>query len=168
MESEPGKGTSLAIYFPKSADVRAIPDVEPIPEISRMGQETILLVEDEPMVLSLSASVLQRLGYRVIVARSPAEALRMAESDAQTIQLLVTDVVMPGMNGKDLSEILLGQRPQMRVLYISGFTADDVARRGVVNTGATILRKPFTPDELAGAVREVLDASTTQCLRQAT
>jgi len=162
VQSEPGRGTSLAMYFPKSADVPAIPDVVPIQEISRTGQETILLVEDEPMVLSLSASVLQRLGYQMIVAKSPAEALRIAESDAQTIQLLVTDVVMPGMNGKNLSEILLGKRPQMRVLYISGFTADDVARRGMVHAGARILLKPFTPDELAVAVREVLDASATQ------
>lgn len=168
VQSEPGKGTSLSLYFPKSADVPPIPDIRPIQDISRTGHETILLVEDEPMVLSLSASVLQRLGYQVIVAKSPAEALRIAESNAQVIQLLVTDVVMPGMNGKDLSEILLVQRPQMRVLYISGFTADDVARRGVVHAGATILRKPFTPNKLAVAVREVLDATTTLCLRQTT
>jgi CheY-like chemotaxis protein len=159
VRSSPGKGTSLTMYFPAYRGAVAEQELVPIQHSPNTGRETVLLVEDEPMVLSLAQSLLQRLGYHVIATRSPTDAIRIAESDQQSIQLLITDVIMPEMNGKQLADRLLARRNDVRVLYMSGFSADVIARRGVLEEGAQFLQKPFTPGELAARVREVLEAT---------
>jgi two-component system cell cycle sensor histidine kinase/response regulator CckA len=160
VQSAPGKGTTLTLYFPRTVDSQRDSGALPVQEISRRGHETVLFVEDEPMVLSLGESILQRLGYTVIIAKTPKEALRIAESHSHPIQLLVTDLAMPEMNGKVLADELLRVRPELRVLYISGFTADVIARRSALEVGARILQKPFTSNELAAVVREVLETDS--------
>jgi DNA-binding response OmpR family regulator len=116
-----------------------------------------LLVEDEELVRNLAHMVLQHQGYRVLVAGLGAEAQRLASEHPGPIELLVTDVVMPGMSGRQLAQELAHSRPKMKVLYLSGYTPDAVGRHGVFENQTVLLQKPFTPDELAQKVRNVLD-----------
>ena len=124
------------------------------------GNETILLVEDDPMVLRVSEGLLQNLGYNVIAANSPDIALRIAEEKGQGIELLITDVIMPEMNGKELSQRLSAAWPHLKTLYISGYTADVIAHRGLLEQGAFFLPKPFFRNDLASKVREVLESAS--------
>ena len=117
----------------------------------------ILLVEDEPGILQLAARMLTRQGYDVLAAGTPAEAIAMASEHAGEIHLLVTDVVMPEMNGRDLARQLLARHPKLKCLFISGYTADVIAQNGVVQEGLQFLQKPFTMAGLAERVREALD-----------
>src|SRR2546422_11627134 len=125
--------------------------------ISAAGSETILLVEDEHLVRLLARKVLERAGYRVLVAAGGAEALDLAERYAGPIHLLLSDVVMPGMNGRELMRRLAQLRPDLRVLYMSGYADEAVAQHGVLDPGTAFLQKPFTPGGLADKVRGVLD-----------
>lgn len=122
------------------------------------GSETVLLVEDQEDVRALARDVLEMSGYAVIEAAGGVEALRICEQHHAPLHLLLTDVVMPQMNGRELAERLLMLRPRLRVLYMSGYPDDEVLRRGVSGASIQFLRKPFTPDELAEKLREVLDA----------
>ncbi|MBY0523382.1 MAG: PAS domain S-box protein [Gemmataceae bacterium] len=159
--SERGHGTTFQIYLPR------------LPEAPRQGRrtwpsfqlptgtETILLVEDEELVRNLAHTVLAANGYTVLVASDGAEALRLSDQLHAPIHLLVADIVMPRMSGRQLAEVLLRRRPELRVLYLSGYTDDAVIRHGVREAQAAFLQKPFTPDVLAQKVRAVLDQRST-------
>ena len=121
------------------------------------GQETILLVEDEPAILGVGKTMLERLGYRVLGAATPGEALRLAEAHPGEIHLLMTDVIMPEMNGRDLAKNLLDLYPRLRRLFMSGYTADVIAHHGVLDDGMHFIQKPFTMKVLSEKVREALD-----------
>ena len=155
--SEPGQGTTFKIYLPRAAGPEPTPGPAPV-EYRTGGHETILLVEDEPLVLLIASEALREAGYKVLTANSGPEALRMAEAFEGHIDLLLTDVVMPELGGRQVAERLLEQRPDTRVLYMSGYTDDAIVRHGVLEQGVAFLSKPFTPDGLARKVRIVLDS----------
>ncbi len=156
VESEPGKGTTFKIYLPRSVDRPLDIAAEAPGEPVKGGSETILLVEDEPAILKMTELLLESLGYTVLTAPAPAEAIRCAETYAGEIHLLMTDVVMPEMNGRDLAKHLLSLYPNLKRLFMSGYTADIIAHHGVVEEGVNFLQKPFTKRELAARVREAL------------
>ena len=155
VSSEPGKGTTFRVHLPRGAgDARGggAGTAEP----GARGVETVLLVEDEPMVLELGSRVLRSHGYRVLVASNATEALQVAREHAGKIDLLLTDVVMPGLPGPELAARLETVTPGLRVLYVSGYADDSVARLGA-EEGISFLAKPFSGEALAARVREVLD-----------
>ena len=156
-ESEPGQGTSMRIFLPR-ADREAMDQEAKAMGRPMHGDETVLLVEDEPATLLLSKIMLQRYGYTVLAAVSPKEALDLAAGHESTIDLLITDVIMPDMNGKVLSDKInaLWGAP-IKTLYISGYTGDVIETRGVLQSGVQLLKKPFSSTELAIRVRDVLD-----------
>lgn len=154
--SEPGQGTSFKVYFPRvSGEAQEVPEDE-IPDQELNGSETVLLVEDEPVVRDLTASVLQARGYTVLQARDGAEALTASKNHRRRIHLLLTDTVMPGMNGRELAERLLAKRPDTKVLYMSGYTDKAIVQHGILGPGIAFLQKPFKARALAAKVREVL------------
>jgi len=155
--SEPGRGTSFKIYFPRVDDVADPQAREPSEPRAAGGSETILLVEDEDRVRALAERVLKERGYRLLTAQNGAEGLEIGARERGPIHLLVTDVVMPVLGGRDLVRRMVPQRPQMRVLFISGYTDDAIAQQGTLDPGTNSLQKPFTPESLARRVREVLD-----------
>jgi signal transduction histidine kinase len=156
--SEVGKGTTFKIYLPRAYDqANAIERTTSPVELPR-GQETVLIVEDEPGVLEVATEALRQQGYTVLSAASPAEALQIAQSFREPIHLLVTDVVMPIMSGRDLAEYLTRLYPQLRVLYVSGYTENTIVHHGVLDAGIHFLPKPYTPSQLVRKVREVLDS----------
>ena len=118
--------------------------------------ETVLLVEDDPGILHLGRIMLDKLGYRTLTASSPEEAIALVERHGGRIDLLVTDVIMPGMNGKELAERLIRRQPEMAVLFMSGYTADVIAQHGVLDEGVTFLQKPFSIKTLADKIRDAL------------
>jgi PAS domain S-box-containing protein len=153
--SEPGVGTTFTALFPTTE--QAVSDrVEQVTDKSSGGGETVLLVEDEDALLEVSRRILARNGYRVIAASCGADALIMAERHHEGIDLLVTDVVMPNMQGKDLADTLLRTRPSLRVLYMSGYARPVLASRGTLEAGVALLEKPFSEAALLAKVREVL------------
>jgi PAS domain S-box-containing protein len=156
--SEPGHGTTFKIYLPRFIrdTARAELPLSVVPSIR--GQETVLLVEDEPAILKLGICMLEQQGYRVLAAITPSEALRIAEEHAGEIHLVLTDVVMPEMNGRELAQRLLARYPKLKQLFMSGYTANVIAHHGVLDEGVNFLQKPFTLQELARKVRAVLDA----------
>jgi signal transduction histidine kinase/ligand-binding sensor domain-containing protein/ActR/RegA family two-component response regulator len=156
VESEPGQGSTFQIHLPRAQGTDEANADSALPPPKR-GSETVLLVEDELMVLGLAQRMLEDQGYRVLAASSPAEALRLAGDHAGNIQMLVTDVVMPQMNGRDLSERLRALNPRLKCLFISGYTADVIAPHGVLDPSVRFLQKPFSRNDLADAVRAALD-----------
>ncbi len=156
--SEPKRGTTFKIYFPCVDQVAETPDADKRPSNALRGTETILLVEDDSQLRQLSSSVLSHCGYEVLVANGPEEGLAMCKDNHRDIRLLITDVVMPGMNGRQLAEQIQGVSPKTRVLYISGYTNNGIVHYGVLDEGLWFLAKPFTLSALVGKVREVLDA----------
>jgi len=157
--SEPGQGTTFKIYFQRTRQVLKAHE-ESAPKEIPTGTETVLLVEDEKAILNLGKTVLERFGYTVLVAHTPFEALAMAARYEGTIHLLVTDVVMPEMNGKALQEKIERIKPEIKVLYMSGYTANVIMHRGILETDVSFIQKPFTVASLAKKVREVLDQET--------
>jgi two-component system cell cycle sensor histidine kinase/response regulator CckA len=158
--SELGHGTTFKIYLPRSEEET---DAQPRPEVAGSlprGNETVLLVEDEPLVRGLASRVLREQGYRVLEAANGVEAKHVVQMHAgEKIHLLLTDVVMPGMNGRDLAGNLESLLPKMKVLYMSGYTDQAIVHHGVLEKGMNYIEKPFTVDALACKVREVLDRS---------
>jgi two-component system cell cycle sensor histidine kinase/response regulator CckA len=157
VDSAPGRGTSFTIYLPRVDAPLAPTAPAPTRERNVAGTETIMLVEDEPDVRALMHDVLGELGYQVLVAGSSEEALRLAERDTDPVDLLITDVVMSGMNGIELAERFTMKRPATKVLYMTGYSHEAVAGLGALR-GSALLQKPFRPNDLALRVREVLDA----------
>ena len=156
--SEPGRGTTFKIYLPR-VDQPAEPNsADKRPSNVQRGTETILLVEDDPQLRQLSTSVLAHCGYKVLAASTPEEGLEICKANHRDIRLLVTDVVMPRMNGRQLAEQILMISPNTRVLYISGYTNNAIVHYGVLDPGLAFLPKPFTLSAFIAKIREVLDA----------
>jgi two-component system cell cycle sensor histidine kinase/response regulator CckA len=156
--SEPGEGTTFKVYLPRVDEpAEALPATK-ASSADRVGTETILLVEDEPQLRELTRSVLAARGYSVVEALNADEAERLVEKYGSKIHLLLTDVIMPGMSGRELAKRLSARHPAMRVLYMSGYTYNVIAQGGTLERGVAFLQKPFTPSALIEKVREVLDA----------
>ena len=155
--SEPGQGTTFRIYLPLHAAIDLAARAQPGEDIPRSCGETLLIVEDDPTLLEMGMMMLQHLGYTVLSAATPQEALRIAEAEGLEIHLVLTDVVMPEMNGRELSERLHSLRPAARYLFMSGYTADVIAHQGVLDRGLNFIQKPFSLKDLALKVRQVLD-----------
>jgi PAS domain S-box-containing protein len=160
--SELGNGSCFKIYLPRVDQVAEPAESRQAIEHHARGTETILVVEDEAMVRDLTLEVLKESGYTVISAERPDDALRICAQNQGPIDLLLTDVVMPGMSGLELAERLKPERPTMKVLYVSGYTADAVARRGMSDPKTAFLQKPFAPGALVRKVREVLEVLNEQ------
>jgi len=160
--SEPGYGSTFNIYLPRHGEEDTpLAKERPIAPITG-GTETILMVEDNAAILKIGTMMLERQGYTVLTAGSPGEALRFVGEYDGRIDLLLTDVVMPEMNGRDLAEKLKSLHPHMKKLFMSGYTADVIGHHGVLEKGLHFLQKPFSTRELAAKVRETLrsDASS--------
>jgi two-component system cell cycle sensor histidine kinase/response regulator CckA len=155
--SEPGCGSSVKVYFPR-VDQPVPVEEEGRKRQSPRGTETILLVEDDEMVRNLVRETLEREGYKVIGAADPLEAQRIAEGHRSKIQLLITDVVMPRLSGKELAKLLVERRPEMKVLYMSGYTDSAIVNSGILQKEVAFLQKPFTPAALTSKVRDVLES----------
>jgi len=155
--SEPGQGTTFRIYLPALAEASARPTgAEAGPDSPDTGDETILVVEDQPALLSLIRTMLERLGYTVLTAGTPGEAIQLAQEHTGEIQLLVTDVVMPEMNGRDLARNIFSIHPNLKRLFMSGYTANVIAHHGVLDEGVNFIEKPFSLAQLGAKVREAL------------
>jgi PAS domain S-box-containing protein len=158
--SEPGRGTTFKVYLPRiGAEAENLVREQTL-SIQR-GSETILLVEDNEPLRELVGEMLEGLGYVVLDAGRPSEAIRIAEQHQGSIALLMTDIVMPELNGRVLAEALLAVRPEMKVLYASGYTSDACIEQGELKRGCALLEKPFTRDALAKRVRDLLDSPST-------
>jgi CheY-like chemotaxis protein len=154
--SEPGEGTTFKIYLPRVDGAVQAVETRAVSVDSPRGTETVLLVEDDEGVRELAGGVLAQSGYTVLAACGGEEALLLNERHANAIHLLVTDVVMPGISGRELAERLVPLRPNIKVLYMSGYTDDAVVRHGVLAEEAAYLQKPFTPTGLLLKVRQML------------
>jgi PAS domain S-box-containing protein len=155
--SEPGHGTTFKIYLPQVEELLEEVKEKVVGEELPRGSETVLVVEDDEEVRKLAVRVLKRQGYKVLEASQGDDALRLCEEHNRPIQLMVTDVVMPGMDGRELTNRLMLLHPEIRVLYMSGYTGNTIVHHGVLEDGINYLQKPFTVEALAGKVREVLD-----------
>jgi two-component system cell cycle sensor histidine kinase/response regulator CckA len=157
VHSNPGRGTTFRIFFPPTDAPAAEKQPAKPQKKSLNGNETVLLVEDEESILMLGKTILERYGYSVLASQSPGKALIMAKDHPGPIQLLISDVVMPGLNGKGLREKLNALRPGLKCIFMSWYSADIIADHGVIDEGIDFLQKPFSVDTLTGKVREVLD-----------
>jgi len=158
--SETGLGTTFKVYLPQTDAVYDAAPTTASDGLATRGTETILLVEDEEAVRVLTRTILERHGYRVIEAQSGGDALLICEQHTATIHVLLTDVVMPRMSGRKLAERLSSVRPEMKVLYMSGYTDDSIVRHGVLESGVAFLQKPITPETLTQKLREVIESQT--------
>ncbi|HKI74125.1 MAG TPA: response regulator, partial [Pseudomonadales bacterium] len=156
--SEPGHGTTIKVFLPCASEPQTTAADDSSAVTVHDGDETLLLVEDEEFVRRFTAQLLTARGYRVIVAATPAEALELAGEHLEDIDLIVTDVVMPGMSGGQLVRQLKESKPGLSVIFISGYSEDEVIHRGLANSRMHFLQKPFTPIDLTRLVREVLDS----------
>jgi PAS domain S-box-containing protein len=157
--SELGKGTSFKIYIPYQLEKEPAQTFSNQTQESPQGQETILLVEDEPSILKMIEKMLTRLGYKVLSANTPGEAINLAKNQFNQIHLLMTDVVMPEMNGRDLAETIILLNPEIKYLFMSGYTADVIADHGVLDEHVSFIQKPFSHKELADMIRQVMDTT---------
>jgi CheY-like chemotaxis protein len=155
--SEPGQGSTFKIYLPRHLTKTESREKKISDKINLDGTETILLVEDERSILKLTRMMLEQMGYKVLAASTPGEAIALAREHAGEIHLLMTDVVMPEMNGRDLAGNLLSLYPDLKRLFMSGYTANVIAHHGVLDEGVQFIQKPFGKQNLAIKVREVLD-----------
>ncbi len=155
--SELGTGTTFKIYLPRVEGQTAQVDSEEITLKRPTGTETVLLVEDDEGILDLGKMILENLGYTVLAAQTPVDSIRLAKEHPGDIHLLITDVVMPEMNGRELAELVGTIRPNLRCLYMSGYSADLIAHRGILDERLNFIQKPFGSDDLAVRVRQVLD-----------
>jgi two-component system cell cycle sensor histidine kinase/response regulator CckA len=156
--SEPNQGTTFKIYLPAEPGSAAELDASSRTSKISKGTETILLAEDNDMVRELAVAILERQGYAVLPAASGAECLRMLPDLNESLDLLITDVIMPDMNGKALFQLVATQFPRVKVLYMSGYTDDVIVHHGVLDEGIAFIQKPFTVQSLAAKVREVLES----------
>jgi two-component system cell cycle sensor histidine kinase/response regulator CckA len=151
-----GQGTRVNVYLPRACEAAQVPSAPALERPLRRGTETILLVEDDPMVRQVAMRVLQQVGYTILKATDGMEALRVAQRHDGKIDLLLTDMVMPQLNGKVLAERLRAAYPQLKVLFISGYSDDMLGQPGLAEQKDILLQKPFTPDLLVHAVHDVL------------
>jgi PAS domain S-box-containing protein len=156
--SELNRGSTFKVYLPVTAEKETIPACLLRPAFAPSGKGTVLLVEDEDMVRTLSSQILKEQGYTVLEARHGKEALAISEKDLAEVQLTVTDVVMPEMDGRDLARRLLVRKPNMKVLYVSGYTEKAIVRNGLLEPDTLFLEKPFSPEGLARKVHEMMSA----------
>jgi two-component system, cell cycle sensor histidine kinase and response regulator CckA len=155
--SEPGQGTTFKVYLPRQGGMAApTPKGDGAGSVAH-GNEVILLVEDEPMILDMTKAMLELQGYKVLPAATPGDAIRLAREHAGNLHLLMTDVVMPEMNGRNLANSLLSLYPKLKCLFMSGYTANVIAHQGVLDEGVHFIQKPFAINDLAAKIREVLD-----------
>jgi CheY-like chemotaxis protein len=156
--SEPGEGTTFKIYLPRHKEkTEQVVEHKPLVLPVSPGNETILVVEDEPSILNMAEIMLTRLGYTVIASQNPNEAIQLAEVHNGDIHLLITDVIMPEMNGRDLARRILSIYPGLKRLFMSGYTADVIAHHGVLDDGVNFIQKPFSLVDLSERVRRTLD-----------
>jgi len=154
--SEPGKGTTFRVYLPRYADLAVDILPEKAVEIPHGGGETVLVVEDEPVLLKMAKAMLEKLGYRVLTAGTPGDAIGLALSPVNHIDLVITDVILPEMNGRELAAQLEHLNPGIHILFMSGYTADVIAHRGVLDDGVNFIQKPYSMKDLAVKVRNGL------------
>ncbi len=158
--SEPDQGTTLRIYLPRHTEQIATEEEKHVDVISHGQGEAILVVEDEASILKLASRMLTKLGYVVLTANSPQEAIKLIDESDVTVDLLITDVIMPEMNGRDLANVLQAQHPQLKCLFMSGYTSTVIAERGVLEEGTHFIQKPFSSRDLGLKVAEVLRNDT--------
>jgi len=159
IDSEPGVGTSFGIYLPLTAADDRETAGKALPELPRGGRETVLVVEDDPMVRNLVDSVLKSYGYRVLLAENGEDAIGIFEANPQKIDLALLDVVMPGMNGGQVCEALRARASRLKVLFVTGYTSDLIRDKGILVDGVDLMLKPVQPDRLAMKIRQMLDAA---------
>ena len=159
--SEPGHGTTFKVYLPRLSQAEEKEAAAPSNCLLHRGSETILLVEDEDMVRQVARRILEINGYTVLEANSGREALLVSQQAPGPIHLMLTDVVMPGISGGETAQLLKAQRPDLRVLFMSGHTENSIVHHGVLDPGVAFLQKPFKHDLLVSKVREVLDGPPT-------
>ncbi len=159
VHSAPGRGTSFELYFPRSLEAAATESPPAAPARSSRGTETVLVVEDDPQVREVTTRALRDGGYRVLAFRGGPEALAIAPGELAQTKLVVCDVILPGLDGPAVARELRGRSPGLRVLYVSGYTHDGMAERGVLDPPLAFLQKPFTASSLLVRVREALDAA---------
>ncbi len=157
VDSEPGQGTRVSLYFPRVAKSELALDSTDVAIPTARGSEIVLLVEDEDAVRSLVRGVLRSRGYTVLEAPNATEAMRISREYAGAIDVLLTDVVMPDISGRELADQLCRARPEMRLLYMSGYTEDTIVHHGVMSSDVGFIQKPFTPEVLLRKVRETLE-----------
>lgn len=158
VSSEPQKGTTFRLFFPKDAGVPDLIETRRVPAVhSPHGQETILLVEDDPTILRVYKLMLEKSGYHVLASTAPEEAIQLADQYAESIDLLMTDIIMPGMNGRDLANKLLSKYPHLKRLFMSGHSAESITNSEDLEAGAQFIQKPFNKKEMATKVRAALD-----------
>ncbi len=158
-DSDPARGTTFEVYLPRCTEAPAVPAVA-VEEAISASSGTVLLVEDDPGVREVASRALRLGGYRVLAAGGAGEAMELAARSPGPVDVLVTDVVMPGVNGKTLAEELLRRRPGLKVLFVSGYPDDIIGRHGVLEPGVALLSKPFTPAALVGRVGELIRAAS--------
>ena len=157
--SEQGKGTTFKIYLARQADRAVDTRKESGRELRLSHGETVLLVEDDVSLLELASGILDRLGYTVLAAGTPGEAMRLVEEYTAEIHLLMTDIIMPEMSGRDLAEKIKEARPAMKCLFMSGYTANVISCRGMLDEGVQFIQKPFSMREIAAKIRIELEKS---------
>ena len=160
--SELGKGTTFKVYLPRVDEPAHVVEVDRHEGQSLRGVETILLVEDADALRELTCALLEINGYTVLAAENGKEAIQLAEQHDRPIHLLLTDVVMPGMGGRELANHMETKRPGMKVLYMSGYTRDAIISHGVLDPGIFFIEKPFSQDALMRKLREVLDSAEAE------
>ena len=158
--SESGQGTTFKIYLPRCEGLETAIQETVTTEVLKGKGETVLLVEDEIAIVQLATAMLEELGYNVLAANSPTAALSVAEVHQGEIQLLLTDVVMPDMNGRDLAKQIQEICPKIKTLYMSGYTANVIAHHGVLDEGINFIQKPFSRTDLSIRIREALDSNS--------
>ncbi len=159
VHSESGKGTTFKIYLPRYMENVPQIEKEDQKEPAAYGHETILLVEDEPAILKMGKIMLESLGYKVLTADLPGKAINIAKEHAGEIDLLITDVIMPEMHGRDLAQTIQTLYPAIKCMFMSGYTADVIARDGLIDEGTHFVQKPFSRKELADKVRKAIGSS---------
>lgn len=158
VESEPGRGSTFNIYLPRRSDAAPAQPARALSSACARGHETVLVVEDEPAILRIIVAMLRNFGYDTLSAANPEEALRLAGDRAGPIHLLITDMIMPGMSGRDLVDRLGAKRPDLKCLFMSGHAHHAIADQGLDTGGTPFIQKPFTMQDFAAKVRDVLDA----------
>jgi two-component system cell cycle sensor histidine kinase/response regulator CckA len=156
--SEPGRGTTFKIYLPRHAGQEEVKAAQNFEQLPAGRGETVLIVEDEQAIILIATKMLDRLGYRVLTADTPSEAIRLAREFTGRIHLLLTDVVMPEMNGRELADELQTQHPEIKILFMSGYTSNVIAHQGVLDAGVDFIQKPLILKELALKIRAILDS----------